>query len=153
MAAPEGQELQERIDAVLKTLYLLFNEGYSSSNPDHLIREDVCAESIRLCSLLTQQVLTRFPGTFALLSLFSVQASRLQARLDDYGHIIILKYQDRSKWNRSLIQKRFDYLEMAAEPFEISAYHLEAAIASIHAASPSFEKTDWKSIYHLYELL
>ncbi len=153
MVAPEGQELQERIDAVLKSLYLLFNEGYNSSNPDHLIREDLCAESIRLCHLLTQQSLTRFPRTYALLSLFCFQASRLQARLDDKGHIIILKYQDRSKWNRSLIQKGFTCLDMAAEPFEVSAYHLEAAIASLHAASPSFDKTDWKSIYHLYELL
>ena len=76
-----------------------------------------------------------------------------KARLDDKAHIIILKYQDRSKWDRSLIQTGFDYLEMAAEPFEVSAYHLEAAIASIHAAAPTFEKTDWKSIYHLYELL
>jgi RNA polymerase sigma-70 factor (ECF subfamily) len=77
----------------------------------------------------------------------------LQTRLDDRGHIIILKYQDRSKWNRLLIQKGFDHLELAAEPFEVSTYHLEAAIASAHAAAPSFEQTDWRSIYHLYELL
>jgi len=81
------------------------------------------------------------------------QSSRLKARLDDKGNIILLKYQDRSKWNRSLIQMGFDYIDAAAEPFEISPYHFEAGIASIHAASPSFEKTDWKSIYHLYDLL
>lgn len=153
METPDSDELQLRLDAVLKSLYLLFNEGYNSSQPDFLIREDLCEESMRLCYLLTQHPLTRFPRTNALFSLFCFQASRLQTRLDDKGHIIILKYQDRSNWNRSLIQKGFDHLEMAAEPFEVSAYHLEAAIASVHAASPSFEQTDWRSIYHLYELL
>lgn len=151
--SPRGNELQERTDRVLKSLYLLFNEGYNSSNPDTLIREDLCGEAIRLCHLLTQHSLTRFPRTYALLSLICFQSSRLQARLDDKGHIIILKYQDRSKWYQPLIRRGFDYLEMAAEPFEVSTYHLEAAIASTHAAAPDFDKTDWKSIYHLYELL
>lgn len=153
LVAPTGQELQQRLDTVLKSLYLLFNEGYNSSHPDQLIREDLCEEAMRLCHLLSQHSLTRFPRTYALLSLFCLQASRLHARLDDKGHIIILKYQNRSNWNRSLIRKGFDCLEMAAEPFEVSTYHLEAAIASLHAAAPSFEQTDWKSIYDLYELL
>lgn len=153
MDTPDGNELQERLDAVLKTLYLLFNEGYNSSQPDHLIREYLCEESMRLCLLLTQHPLTRFPRTNALFSLFCFQASRLQTRLDDKGNIIILKYQDRNKWNRPLTQKGFEHLEMAAEPFEVSTYHLEAAITSVHAASPNFEKTDWQAIYHLYEIL
>lgn len=153
LVAPTGQELQQRLDTVLKSLYLLFNEGYNSSHPDQLIREDLCEEAMRLCHLLSQHSLTRFPRTYALLSLFCFQASRLHARLDDKGHIIILKYQNRNNWNRSLIRKGFDCLEMAAEPFEVSTYHLEAAIASLHAAAPSFEQTDWKSIYDLFELL
>ncbi len=153
LETPEGDELQSRLDTVLKSLYLLFNEGYNSSQPDFLIREDLCDEAMRLCHLLTQHTLTRFPRTNALFALFCFQASRLQTRLDDKGHIIILKYQDRSKWNRPLIQRGFDHLETAAEPFEVSTYHLEAAIASVHAAAPSFEQTDWRSIYHLYELL
>jgi RNA polymerase sigma-70 factor (ECF subfamily) len=153
LETPGEDELQSRLDAVLKSLYLLFNEGYNSSQPDFLVREDLCEESMRLCYLLTQHPLTHFPRTHALFSLLCFQASRLQTRLDDKGHIIILKYQDRSNWNRPLIRRGFDHLEMAAEPFEISAYHLEAAIASVHAAAPSFEQTDWQSIYHLYELL
>ena len=153
METPQGDDLQVRLDTVLKSLYLLFNEGYNSSQPDHLIREDLCEESMRLCHLLTQHPLTRFPRTNALFSLFCFQASRLQTRLDDKGNIIILKYQDRNKWDSLLIQKGFDHLDMAAEPFEVSTYHLEAAIASIHAAAPSFEQTDWNSIYHLYEIL
>jgi RNA polymerase sigma factor (sigma-70 family) len=150
---PDNNELPERIDAVLKSLYLLFNEGYNSSHPEQLIREDLCEEAMRLCLLLTQHSLTNYPRSKALLSLMCFQSSRLNARLDDKGNIILLKYQDRSKWNRQLIKKGFDYLDAAAEPFEVSAYHFEAAIASLHAAAPSFEQTDWKSIYHLYEML
>jgi RNA polymerase sigma-70 factor (ECF subfamily) len=153
LAVPQGSELPAKLDGVLKSLYLLFNEGYNSSHPDLLIREDLCEEAMRLVRLLTQHPLTRLPRVYALYSLFCFQASRLHARLDDHAHIIILKNQDRSKWDRSLIKTGFDFLELAAEPFEVSTYHLEAAIASIHAAAPSFEQTDWKSIHHLYELL
>lgn len=150
---PAGKELVPRLDAVLRTLYLLFNEGYNSSHAEQLIREGLCEDAIRLCHLLTLQNFTNYPRVKALLALLCFQSSRLTARLDDKGHIIVLKYQDRSKWYRPLIQKGFDYLDGAAEPFEVSPYHLEAAIASLHAAAPSFESTDWKSIHHLYELL
>jgi RNA polymerase sigma factor (sigma-70 family) len=153
LEVPVGDKMALRIDAVLKSVYLLFNEGYNSSHPDQLIREDLCSEAIRLCHLLTGQKSTNHPRVKALLSLLCFQASRLGARLDDKGNIIVLKYQDRNKWYRPLIQKGFDYLDAAAEPFEESPYHLEAAIASLHAAAPSFEKTDWKTIYNLYELL
>jgi RNA polymerase sigma-70 factor (ECF subfamily) len=81
------------------------------------------------------------------------QASRLDARLDDKNNIILLKHQDRSKWNRSLMSKGFELMEESTEPFEVSAYHFEAAIASQHATARSFEQTDWKTIYHLYEML
>ncbi len=150
---PAGNELPARLDTVLKTLYLLFNEGYNSSHPELLIREDLCYEAIRLCRLLTTQAATALPRAKALLSLMCFQSSRLGARLDDKGNIILLKYQDRGKWYRPLIQKGFDYLDAATEPFEIYVYQLEAAIASLHAASPSFEATDWKRIHYLYELL
>jgi RNA polymerase sigma factor (sigma-70 family) len=150
---PHDNELPVRIDAVLKSLYLLFNEGYNSSHPEQLIREDLCQEAMRLTYLLTQHNLTGYPRSKALLSLMCFQSSRLGTRLDDQNNIILLKHQDRSKWHRPLIQKGFDYLDAAAEPFEVSTYHLEAAIASLHAAAPSFEQTDWKSIYSLYEML
>lgn len=150
---PSGNYLGGRLDAVLKSLYLLFNEGYNSSHSEKLIREDLCEEAMRLCLLLTQHSITSYPRTSALLSLMCFQSSRLNARLDGQGNIILLKYQDRHKWSRLLIQKGFDYIDAAAEPFEVSPYHLEAGIASLHAAAPSFEKTDWKSIYHLYEML
>ena len=153
LEVPQGSELPARVEAVLKSLYLLFNEGYKSSNADKLIREDLCEEAIRLCFLLTQHSLTSLPRTKALLALMCFQASRLDARLDDNNNIILLKHQDRSKWNRSLISKGFELMEESTEPFEITAYHLEAAIASQHASARTFEQTDWKSIYHLYEML
>ena len=150
---PQGEELPPRLDVVLKSLYLLFNEGYSSSHPDKVIREDLCEEAMRLTFLLTNHKTTNRPRTNALLSLMCFQASRLQARLDDKGNIILLKFQDRSKWHRQLIEKGTTYLEIAAENPEISSYHLEAAIASLHASADSFEHTDWKSIYDLYDVL
>jgi len=150
---PQGNELPERLDVVLKSLYLLFNEGYNSSYPDKLIREDLCHEAIRLVYLLTVHNVTNLPRTNALLSLMCFQASRLQARIDDKGNIVLLKYQDRSKWYRPLIDTGFGYLEAATDSFEPSPYHIEAAIASLHAAAANFEQTDWKSIYDLYEAL
>lgn len=152
---PQGKKLPERLDVVLKSLYLLFNEGYNSSHPDQLIRDDLCQEATRLTYLLTTHTITNLPRTNALLSLMCFQASRLQARLDDKGNIILLKHQDRSKWYKPLIERGLAYLELATEIFdkEPSNYHIEAAIASLHASSPAFEKTDWKSIYHLYEIL
>jgi RNA polymerase sigma-70 factor (ECF subfamily) len=153
LEVPAGQALPERLDAVLKSLYLLFNEGYHSYHPQYLIREDLCHEAMRLCHILTEHPITAYPRSKSLLSLMCFQSSRLNARLDDKGNIILLKYQDRSKWFRPLIQKGFDYLDEATEPFEPCTYQIEAAIASLHASSPSFEKTDWRSIYHLYEML
>jgi RNA polymerase sigma-70 factor (ECF subfamily) len=153
LEVPQSNELSARVDTVLKSLYLLFNEGYKSSNPDKLIREDLCEEAIRLCFLLTQHSLTNLPRTKALLALMCFQASRLDTRLDDKGNIILLKHQDRRKWNLSLMSKGFELMEESTEPFEVTTYHLEAAIASQHATARTFEQTDWKSIYHLYEML
>ena len=150
---PQHHELSVRTDTVLKSLYLLFNEGYNSSHPDQLIREDLCEEAMRLCLLVTRHSLTAFPRSKALLALMCFQSSRLNARLDDKNNIILLKHQDRRKWNRSLISKGFELMEESAEPFEVSTYHFEAAIASQHASAISFDQTDWKSIYHLYDML
>jgi RNA polymerase sigma-70 factor (ECF subfamily) len=152
MELPSPSQLPNRLDAVLHCLYLLFNEGYNSSHPQQLIREELCEEAMRMAYMLTQTSLTNVPRTNALLALFCFQASRLQARLDGGGNIILLKHQDRSKWYKPLIEKGFAFLEEATKQ-ETSVYHLEAAIAYMHAISPSFEATDWKAIYYLYDLL
>jgi RNA polymerase sigma factor (sigma-70 family) len=153
LEVPQGIALLERINIVLRVLYLLFNEGYNSSHTEKLIREDLCMEAIRLCYLLINHTITTLPRVKALLALMCFQASRLNARLDDKNNIILLKYQDRALWYQPLMQQGFYYLDAAAEPFEESPYHLEAAIASLHAAAPSFAQTDWKKIYYLYGLL
>jgi RNA polymerase sigma factor (sigma-70 family) len=153
LEVPLGAELQPRLDAVLKSLYLLFSEGYNSSHPEKLIREDLCMEAMRLCLLLTRHQLTGFPRCKALLALMCFQSSRLNARLDDNGNIILLKYQDRSKWHKPLIQKGFEYLEAAAEPFEVSVYHLEASIACEYATAADYSQTNWKRILLYYDRL
>jgi RNA polymerase sigma-70 factor (ECF subfamily) len=149
---PPAQQVGIRLQSVWHCLYLLFNEGYNSSHPDWLIREDLCEEAIRLCYLLTQNKLTNKPTTNALLALFCFQASRLRARIDDKGNIVLMRYQDRSRWYRPLINKGIFFLEAATQK-ETSFYHLEAAIAYFHAIAPSFEQTDWKAIYYLYCVL
>jgi RNA polymerase sigma factor (sigma-70 family) len=150
---PSPNALPSRLDAVLQSLYLLFNEGYNSSNSDRLIRDDLCENAMRLNFLLTQHPSTNLPSTMALLSLECFQASRLEARLDDRGNIILLKYQDRKKWYRPLMEKGFALLEASIIPGETSVYHVQAAIASLHASANSFEETDWRSIHDLYKKL
>jgi RNA polymerase sigma factor (sigma-70 family) len=151
---PDPEELSVRLDSVLQALYLLFNEGYNSSHPDQLIREELCEEAIRLAYLLTGQPLTNLPRTNALLSLFCFQASRLRARQDKEGQIILLRYQDRSVWYQPLIDKGRYYLQQAFDQEgPPSIYHFEAAIASLHASASSFEATSWKEIHFLYQQL
>jgi len=153
LEAPLPATLPGRLDAVLHTLYLLFNEGYNSSHADHLIRTDLCEEAMRLCLLLTRNVRTNVPRTKALLALMCFQASRDDARVGSDGRIRLLQHQDRSTWNNALIERGNSYLNQSAEGDEMSPYHIEAAIAATHAAAISFEKTDWQRILDLYSIL
>lgn len=153
LEAPVALDLVPRLDAVLHAIYLLFNEGYNSSHADHLIRDELCEEALRLCVLLTRNELTDLPVTNALLALMCFQASRSEARLAPEGNIILLQQQDRSKWYQPLIDRGRFYLEKASEGEHFSEYHLEAAIAGIHSNAKSFETTDWASIYELYDAL
>lgn len=150
---PHSMQLGTRLDAVLHCLYLLFNEGYNASHADQLIREELCEEAMRLALLLCENPFTALPRTYALLALFCFQASRFGARMDEQENIILLQRQNREQWYEPLIHKGLMYLEQAAIPYEVTTYHLEAGIAAIHAVSPTFEQTDWKSIYRLYEVL
>jgi RNA polymerase sigma-70 factor (ECF subfamily) len=150
---PGVDAMPERLEAVLKTLYLLFNEGYNSSHPEKLIREDLCEEAMRLAILLTENPKTDLPYVHALLALMCFHASRFSARLDDKGFIILLKDQNRKQWNQFLISKGNAYLSNAASGDTMHEFHIEAAIASIHANAISYENTDWKMILHLYNLL
>ena len=139
-----------RIPSVLKVIYLMFNEGYSAHEGDALVRLDLCDEAIRLATLLLEWR-TGNPACHALLSLMLLQAARLPARVDACGDIAILAEQDRSLWNQELIARGMRHLAASASGDEITTYHVEAAIAACHAASSSFEETDWQRIVSLYD--
>ncbi len=150
---PGADRMPARLDSVLKALYLLFNEGYNSSHPEKLIREDLCEEAMRLTILLTENEKTNQPYTNALLALMCYHASRFNTRLDDNGFIILLKDQNRKLWNHFLIERGNDYLNRSAYEDLIHEYHIEAAIASVHANAKSYEDTDWPLILKLYNSL
>lgn len=139
------------MDAVLKCLYLLFNEGYFSKTSNQLIRKDLCSEAIRLTSILTENPLTNTAETNALLALFCFQSSRLDARTDGNGEVILFDNQDRNLWNKELIEKGNFYLVAACNGPAISKYHLEAAIAYWHATTTA--KNKWSRILELYNQL
>ena len=153
LEAPVPSAVPGRMDAVLHTLYLLFSEGYNSSHPDRLIRHELCEEAVRLCHLIVNNPVTTAPKAKALLALMCFQASREEARLAEDGSIILLQDQDRSKWSQPLIERGKVYLEQSAEGDMFTEYHIEAAIAGCHSASPTFKSTNWKRIIELYTFL
>jgi len=150
---PTGEELGGRLDSVLDTVYLLFNEGYKASGGDRLIRNDLCSEAMRLCTLLAAHPLSNKPRVHALLALMLLNGSRLPARTDPEGNIILLGDQDRSLWDREMIAKGLFHLVQSAEGEEVSVYHLEAGISACHCAAPDYESTDWRRILHYYDIL
>lgn len=146
---PEGAELSERLDSVLEALYLLFNEGYSASHGDSLLRADLCEEAVYLTSMLTAQPATDQPRVHALLALQLFLASRGEARTDASGDLLVLEEQDRSLWDHTLIARAFHHLERSTADDQLTTYHLQAMIAAEHAA-PS---TDWTQVVWLYDQL
>ncbi|HEV7764896.1 MAG TPA: DUF6596 domain-containing protein, partial [Thermoanaerobaculia bacterium] len=146
-------EVGERLDAVHQAIYLLFNEGYHGSRSETTVREDLCFEAIRLAVLLSEHPEGNTPKTHALIALLCFHAARLAGRMDDDGVLIQLEMQDRSKWDHELIGRGFASLENSFEGNELSEYHVEAAIASLHCAAPVYEETDWSRILELYDTL
>ncbi|MFC3199334.1 RNA polymerase sigma factor [Parapedobacter deserti] len=139
-----------RLSTVLKTLYLVFNEGYFSKTSDQHVRKELCSEAIRLGMVLTDNALTDTPQVNALLALMCYQSSRLEARAGDNGEIVLFDEQDREKWDKSLIQRGNWYLINATSGDEISAYHLEAGIAYWHTVTSDAK---WQHILQLYNQL
>lgn len=150
---PSRRELPQRLDSLLEVIYLLFNEGYSAHSGDDLVRSDLCAEAIRLGRQLVDHPLTAMPEAHALLGLMLLQAARLPARVDAAGELATLAEQDRALWDETMIADGVRELGRSAEGERLTAYHLEAAIASYHAVSPSFEETDWEAIVAHYDQL
>jgi len=147
----KASDVSERLEAVYQAIYLLFNEGYHGS--EQTVREDLCFEAIRLALLLSEHPEGNKPKTNALIALLCFQAARLESRIGDDGGLIQLDAQDRSKWNHELIAKGFDFLRRSSAGNEVSDYHLQAAIASLHCAAPTYEQTDWPKILDLYNTL
>jgi len=150
---PPEAELQSRMDNVLMAVYLLFNEGYNSTSHEDLVRSDLIYEAMRLCDLVCRSTRIKHYGAHALMALICFTAARNDARLDDDGNILLLKEQDRSKWNRDLILKGISYLEQCAAAEEINKYHLEAVIAYEHVTAVDYASTKWENILHYYDVL
>jgi len=149
---PVGPELDSRLKNVNLTLYLLFNEGYNSSDDKTIIRKELCLEAMRLTQLLVDHFNNKKESK-ALLSLMCLHTARFDARIDKKGGIIIFEDQDRSKWSKELITTGIKLLHESASGESFSEYHLEAGIAAEHCMADSYTKTNWKSIYYQYELL
>ncbi len=150
---PEGADLAPRLDGVLAALYLLFNEGYKASAGDRLLREELCQEAVRLTSLLTVHPAGSTPRSHALLALMLLNAARFPARVDEQGVLLRLDDQDRSKWDRALIERGLQHLAEAAQGQELSEYHLQAGIAAIHCTAADYASTDWARILRHYDEL
>ncbi|HEY8959635.1 RNA polymerase sigma factor [Chitinophaga sp.] len=149
---PTFTEIEERLGTVLKTLYLLFSEGYYSTSHNTVLRKDLCVEAMRLCYLLVEQPQTNQPAVNALLALMCFHASRFDARVNDMGEMILYQEQDETRWNRELIERGEYYLNQAGSSSELTRYHLEAAIAWWHThKEDSSEK--WNNILDLYNQL
>lgn len=149
----DSAEIPQRLEAVYQAIYLLFNEGYHGSQCETIVREELCSEALRLAILLGEHPQGDRPKTHALLALLCFHAARLSGRRGEEGDLIQLETQDRSKWDRDLIGRGFYYLEKASTGNELSAYHLEAAIAALHCAAASYDKTNWAKIVETYDLL
>jgi RNA polymerase sigma factor (sigma-70 family) len=146
-------EFAMRLSAVRRALYLLFNEGYHGASSESAVRIDLCAEAIRLTSLLREHPPADSPETTALASLMCLHAARLPARVDASGDLHPLFEQDRSQWNARLLAEGFDLLERSAAGNRVTPYQVEAAIAAAHATASSLEDTDWALIVSLYDRL
>jgi RNA polymerase sigma-70 factor (ECF subfamily) len=150
---PAAHELAGRLDIVHQVLYLLFNEGYSSSDGETAIRADLCEEAARLCHLLCAHPRFGTPATHALMALMLFHAARLESRLDQCGSVLLLDEQDRDRWDQRLIGRAQEFLARSAEGTVITTFHLEAAIVCLHCTARSFAETDWPAILHLYDAL
>ena len=146
-------EFSSRLPSVLTGLYLLFNEGYHGANPEFAVRSELCREAMRLTAVLLEHPQCAIPRTDALAALMCFQAARLPARLDASGNLSSLFDQDRAAWDQQLIIEGLSFLDHSAKGSEVSEYHIESAIASVHATARGMEDTDWVKIVSLYDSL
>jgi RNA polymerase sigma-70 factor (ECF subfamily) len=148
---PEAAALPERLDAVLRVVYLVFNEGYSASSGASLTRADLSGEALRLARLLVE--LLPEPEALGLLALMLLHESRRAARTSPAGDLVLLEDQDRSLWNRALIAEGIALVEKALGSRRFGPYSLQAAVSAVHAEAPGTAATDWPQIVALYDVM
>jgi len=148
-----ADDFSRRLPVVHRALYLLFNEGYHGASPESAVRAELCHEAIRLTALLLEHPLAATPATYALAALMCLHAARLPARVDASGNLSSLFHQDRSRWDPTLATEGQRFLDLSATGSELTEYHVEAAIASVHAMADCTEDTDWRKIVSLYDIL
>jgi RNA polymerase sigma-70 factor (ECF subfamily) len=151
VAAPA--DFAARLPTVHRALYLLFNEGYHGASAETAVRGELCHEAMRLAAVLLQHPHGATSATYALSALMHLNAARLPGRVDAAGDLQSLFDQDRSLWDRQLVCEGLKLLELSASGTELTEYHIEAAIASVHATAPRAEDTDWGRIVSLYDTL
>ncbi len=149
---PDDSEINERLSTVIKTIYLLFSEGYYSESNNSIVRKDLCIEALNLAYLLLDNPLTNNHATNALMSLMCFHASRLEARQSENGNIVLYDDQDRTRWDREFIEKGFSYLQQASKWETTSTYYIEASIAYWHTLDNN-NPDKWISILKLYDIL
>ncbi len=149
----DGQAVAERLESVQATVYLMFNEGFASTEGNSPIRQDLCDEAVRLTRMLASHPLCAQPSTAALLALLLLHSARLGERIDARGAIILLADQDRTQWNWAKVREAMNWMLQSADGGQLSRYHIEAAIAWEHSRGQQFSSTDWKRILELYTML
>ncbi|MBS1688238.1 MAG: sigma-70 family RNA polymerase sigma factor, partial [Bacteroidetes bacterium] len=149
---PDDKEIDERLNTVIQTIYLLFSEGYYSESNNSIIRKELCIEALNLAYLLLDNPLTNNHASNALMSLMCFQASRLEARQNENGNIVLYDEQDRALWDREFIEKGFYYLQQSSKWEITSAYYIEASIAYWHTVDNG-NPDKWTSILKLYDVL
>ena len=148
---PEAGELPERLESVLRVIYLVFNEGYLASSAPEAIRADLCGEAIRLAHLVME--LLPHPEVMGLAALMHLHESRRATRTSPSGDLVTLEEQDRSRWDRGRIDRALQLVEGALGRRSAGPYGIQAAIAALHAQAPSWDATDWAQIVALYDVL
>ncbi len=146
-------DFSARLPAVHQALYLLFNEGYHGASAEAAVRSELCREAIRLAAILLEHPLGATPATYALSALMCLNAARVPARVDASGNLNALVDQDRSLWDQELVDDGLKLLALSATGSQLTEFHIEAAIASVHATAARTEDTDWGRIISLYDSL
>ena len=149
---PSVEVLSERLAAVQAVIYLIFNEGYSATAGDSLVRTDLCREAIRLGRML-RELLPNEPENIGLLALILLQDSRREARINEQSELVTLEHQDRRRWDRNKIAEGIRLIETVLPMGRVGNYQLQAAIAAVHAEGKTADETDWPQIVALYQEL